>query len=402
MIKMARGIILGFCLFGLNFDVLAWEISPPGIATDCQATLNAWRADKHLHNFMASHNCYCPSPNQRPVCTPITSPFLSLPVPSRSPSSSEQMTMQMFQSFFSPIFTSLGESIRQSIAPDLQKSHEQQKAFQQKKEEEAKKKALEAWQSYLKNAEEQARREAQEKQKAGQDILSQVKIGSGTFGNYTVIGPKLGEKETLSKIDWSTPRTPGLTSAASETAKEQLLKAIYFSKMAETFLQSGDVEAARFYAGIAFEGGANSPRIIDYHPPPELLKAMDTSKVKGINNKYLKLSSYYRMAIPKLDGLKGVMAKLEEIHARKEASAWRMKELETQIKDLQAQKQTEATNDKTEMDDLIAQALAIKKKAETEYHEALQIEEKLMQEKLAIEKDLQQLKESVLAEKTEG
>lgn len=180
---------------------------------------------------------------------------------------------------------------------------------------------------------------------------------------------------------------------------------MYFSKMAETFLQSGDIEAARFYAGMAFEGGANSPIAINYEPPRELLESMDSNKIKEIASKYTKFASYYRMAIPKLDGLKKILGKLEEMQTKKVESTNRMKEAEAKIKDWQAQRSNTAIADKkgqAEIDDLMAQALALKEKAETEYQEALLAEEKLLQEKHAIENELHQLKERVLAEKSAG
>jgi hypothetical protein len=173
----------------------------------------------------------------------------------------------------------------------------------------------------MKEAEEQARKEEEARRRAGQDILSQVRIGSGPFGSYTIIGPRVSERETLSRIDWDNLR-PQSTSAIKtiETVKEQLLKAAYFSKMAETFLQSGDLEAARFYAGLAFEGDAGSPRHINYNPPKELLDAIDSKKAMELNNELTKMAKFYKLAMPNFEALQKIYIELEDIKAKKEES----------------------------------------------------------------------------------
>jgi len=312
-------------------------------------------------------------------------------------SSSQQMQLQMFQSVLQPFFNSLFDFSNLFAPPDTSYQdalRRQQEKELMKQQEEAKKKALEAWNKHLKDAQEQARREAESRQKAGQDILSQVRIGSGPFGtSMFIIGPRASERETLSKIDWDNPG-PQSTSAikTTETAKEQLLKAAYFSKMAETFLQSGDLEAARFYAGLAFEGDAISPRRINYTPPKELLDAMDSKKAIELNNKLTKMAKFYKLAMPNFETLQTIYTELEDMKARKEESKKKIEELEKQIKELKAKKQT------SETDNLLAQALDLKQKAEQEYQDVLKNEEKLLKEKQEIENKLKVLKGQLLVE----
>jgi len=156
---------------------------------DCYGTLEAWKADSSLRNYMATHNCYCPSPNSRPVCTPKSSPTPRTP---SGLSPSQQMQLQMFQAILQPFFSSLFDFSSLFAPPDT--SYED---ALRKQQEEAKRKALEAWNKHLKDAQEQARMEAESRQRAGQDILSQVRIGSGSFGSYTIIGPRASERETI-------------------------------------------------------------------------------------------------------------------------------------------------------------------------------------------------------------
>jgi hypothetical protein len=311
---------------------------------------------------------------------------------------SQQMQLQMFQGIMAPLFGALGQMIYDSMMPKPDTSYQQrqQEEALRKQQEEAKKKAYEAWQRHMKEAEEQARKEEEARRRAGQDILSQVRIGSGPFGSYTIIGPRVSERETLSRIDWDNLR-PQSTSAIKtiETVKEQLLKAAYFSKMAETFLQSGDLEAARFYAGLAFEGDAGSPRHINYNPPKELLDAMDSKKATELNNKLTKMAKFYKLAMPNFETLQKIYTELEEIKTKKEEAKKKIEELEKQIKELKAKKQT------SEADNLLAQALDLKQKAEQEYQDVLKNEEKLLNEKQEIENKLNELKRDFFAVKRE-
>jgi hypothetical protein len=378
-------ICLIFCLFWLGG---VFPDSAFSQVIDCEATLEAWKADKSLRNYMATHKCYCPSPNSLPVCTSISSPSSGL-------SPSQQMQLQMFQGIMAPLFGALGQMIYDSMMPKPDTSYQQrqQEEALRKQQEEAKKKAYEAWQRHMKEAEEQARKEEEARRSAGQDILSQVRIGSGPFGSYTIIGPGVSERETLSRIDWDSPRPQSSSETKSqELAKEQLLRTAYFSKMAETFLQSGDLEAARFYAGLAFEGDAGSPRRISYNPPKELLDAMDSKKATELNNKLTKMAKFYKLAMPNFETLQTIYTELEDIKAKKEESKKKIEELEKQIKELKAKKQA------SETDNLLAQALALKQQAENEYQEALKNEEKLLNEKQRIENKLNELKRQLLVE----
>jgi len=340
-------------------------------------------------------------------CTPISSgsaggTYSYAPTPGLSPS--QQMQLQMFQGIMAPLFGALGQMIYDSMMPKPDTSYQQrqQEEALRKQQEETKKKAYEAWQRHMKEAEEQARKEEEARRRAGQDILSQVRIGSGIFRSYTVIGPRVSERETLSRIDWNSPRPQSPSGTKTqELAKEQLLRTAYFSKMAETFLQSGDLEAARFYAGLAFEGDAGSPRHINYNPPKELLDAMDSKKAMELNNKLTKMAKFYKLAMPNFETLQTIYTELEEVKTKKEESKKRIEELEKQIKELKAKKQAETKPDQevpSETENLLAQALNLKQKAEQEYQEALKNEEKLLKEKQKIENKLKELKGQLLVE----
>lgn len=71
---MAKGLfylwIFGFTLF-FTQETFAVSIPEPTPVTDCPASIETWRHDVHLREFMRTHRCYCPSPTSDPVCKPI-------------------------------------------------------------------------------------------------------------------------------------------------------------------------------------------------------------------------------------------------------------------------------------------------------------------------------------------
>jgi|GEM_PF-6501307 len=48
------------------------KVGTVSAVTDCETTLEAWNHDVSLKNFMDTHDCYCTSPNSRPVCKPAS------------------------------------------------------------------------------------------------------------------------------------------------------------------------------------------------------------------------------------------------------------------------------------------------------------------------------------------
>ncbi|MCS7164320.1 MAG: hypothetical protein NZ845_04910 [Thermodesulfovibrio sp.] len=382
-----------FCIYiGMAASSFAWQIPEPRMVVDCYGTLESWKVNIRMRDFLATYDCYCPNPKSIPVCVPFQKPSRSV-TPGLSPS--QQKQLQMFQSILQPLFKSISDF--SSLFAPPQTSHQDALVRQQeemrRRWEEEKKKAIEAWNRHLKEAEEQAKREALNRQMAGQNILSQIRIGSGPFGSYTIIGPRVQERQTLQSIDWNNPRAASVYTQNTKSVREELLRTAYFSKMAETFLQSGDLEAARFYAGLAFDGGANSPRVIEYHPPKELIEALDNQKTEEMNRKLTQMSKFYRISMPKIENLQDILLKIEELNTKKEELKKKIEEINAQIEELNTKKTTAKTQEeKTEMEGLLAKAITLKQKTEAEYQDALQNEQKLMQEREKIEKELNEIK----------
>ena len=63
-------LLIGFFAIGLagSFEIPA--VSAQSYKILCESTIEAWRHDTSLRDFMSKHDCRCPSPNQSPVCTP--------------------------------------------------------------------------------------------------------------------------------------------------------------------------------------------------------------------------------------------------------------------------------------------------------------------------------------------
>lgn len=77
---------------------------------DCEGTLDAWKIDLSLKDYMRTHDCTCPNPNASPVCTPKGSgstPF----VPSGRLSPKQQMSIMMMQNLLQPLFNAIFQNI---------------------------------------------------------------------------------------------------------------------------------------------------------------------------------------------------------------------------------------------------------------------------------------------------
>lgn len=373
-------VIFPFSVFGFHFQGLGQSIPKPQAKVHCSYDGNWYTPEEY--------RIYCKPPGQTQQTRPGQTTGLS-PL--------QHMQLQMFQSMLQPLFNSIFNL--SSLFPKQDTSH--QEAARSKQEEE--RKVREAWKKFLEEAEMQAKLELERKKAAGQEILSRVSIGSGPLGSYTIIAPRSSEGETsLSAIDWDNPRAnsvlPG-PSLTDEKAKEQVLKAAYFSKMAETALLNGDLEAARFWAGVAFEGDVSSPRVIDYKPPTEVLDAMDTKKTTEMNKRLYQYSRFFREALPEFDALQKILSKMDELGVKKKEKERELKEIEEQIRTVELQsKQARTSEERSQASDLLVRALSLKQQAEIELQNALQEEQRLMQEKQAIEKNLSEMKNKWLAD----
>lgn len=312
-----------------------------------------------------------------------------------------QMQINMFQSIVQPLFDALGQSIYNSLMGtqnNNQQAYQQQLINEQKKQQEMEyTKALQSWQNQLNDAVQQAIKEEQMKKERGDKLLTQIRIG--TFGSYTV-EPSIIKETQLDPLDLNSPietKTPCISQVNNEDAIKQLLRAAYFSKMAETFMQNGDLEAARFYAGIAFDINASgSPIIIEYNPPQEILEALDTQQIAELNSQYKKFNDYFNIVLPKFERLNDIFRQLNIINLKKQELNKKINELSEKINNLEIKLNNSINQqEKQEINSLLSDTQIEKQKTENEYQEVIKTEQLLNQERQKIENELNEIKKQI-------
>lgn len=80
------------------------------MAIDCYGTLEAWKNDISLKDFVATHDCYCPSANSSPVCTPKSRNSYTPSFPSKGLTTNQQIQLMMIQGILQPILNSFFQS----------------------------------------------------------------------------------------------------------------------------------------------------------------------------------------------------------------------------------------------------------------------------------------------------
>lgn len=327
-------------------------------------------------------------------CDPITggsTPY----VPSGKLSHSQQMAIGIMGGFFGGLFDNMFNDLSAPSDTTYQDTLRKQQEEELRKQQEMKKQAIERWLNL--QVEEQARKlnEEAEKKKRGEAILAQTGISGGGL-KMEPIG-----RGKLTPFSWDTPKTlepapSGQYKTSKFTAMERLLCSAYFSKMAENAAYSGDLEGARFYGTQMDNVMQGYPTAIECKPPKDLSSTADMKKLGELNQKYTKMATLYKEIMPKIDNLQEIEVNLDEVKKKKEEAEQRIKDLDKQINEIKTRSQTADTPEKkTQEDDLLAQALALKSEAEKQHQEALESEEKLIKEKQGVENELNAIKDKM-------
>lgn len=382
--------------------VSANPVFPQSYQVDCNRTLDAWRIDPRMRDYLKTHSCTCPNPKQSPKCVPISSGGSSgrIAPPLGKLSPSKQLAAGLMGGFFNGLagnlFDDLSEPPDTSYHDAFRKQEEAERLMQQEK----KQKALKRWLDSQAETEAKRLKEEAERRKKGEAILAKASIGSGELR----IEP-MGEGK-LMPFTWDKPRSlepvPSKQYDISKfTEMERLLCAAYFSKMAESAANNGDLERASFIGSqvnIVMQKNAQTTAI-ECKPPKDITTPMDVKKLGALNEKYRKMATLYKEILPRIDQLENIEAKLNEITEAKEAAGEKIKDLDKQIEVIKLKIQTAETPEKkTQEDDLLAQALALKSEAEQQQQEALASEEELIRGKQGIEKELKAMKNKIRSE----
>ncbi len=338
---------------------------------DCYSTIEAWKSDPSLRNFMSTHKCECPSPNARPVCKPISigsSPSIQTPsVPSGRLSPSQQMTLLVMQSIFQPLFN----AISQDIFSSLDTSRQQQELARREEEtrrqqEEMKRQAFEAWQRAQRELEAERLRQEAQRREAGQQILAQSRISEELKLEPSFFGSTQVKLDTISISALSSYPAP---SSVIDRAR----CAAYFSDLAK---KTKDPEGAKFLSLQAEKVMQGAPT--DY--PCRLEKIPDVPMPQESYAKNEEVEAFINTYQAKILEFDDILTKVNETRKQIVSAENKLKEADVKIKELQTRSTSPSNQEeKAKLDDLLAQALALKEEAERELKTAKENEQKLLE-----------------------
>lgn len=294
---------------------------------DCYGTLEAWKIDRSLRHFLQSHDCYCPSANSRPVCTPKsfkTSPGIRM----RSTGDwKADLMIGLMQSFIDGFMKGLQQ---QSIQSGKERTIQQRNNW----EEEWKKKTQEQYMKALKQYRIQRQNEFEERKST---LLGKLRL------------PK--DKNTLKSL------------ICSRFWSEQ-------AKIVSTLNIENDMELARDY-------NYRSERALsgDFEDCPEGIMNVDSPDPEKIN---MEFSNEFLTLIKEQEELKNsnlatIETEIKDLHTS-------IENLRKKISNLQQQ---ETTNDLSESD-LLKETLDQLRKAEENLTKAEENKLKLENEIRAI------------------
>lgn len=328
------------------------------------------------------------------------SPISSGPTYGSGLKPSQQIAVGIFGAMLQGLFSGMFDDLVSPPRPSIQDTLKKQQEEEFRKQQEIKKQALTRWLNLQAEAEANRRKEEAEKKAAGEKILAQTSIG----GEGLKLEPIGGGK--LTPFAWSSAEAfTAMPSTQYETSKftemEKLLCSAYFSKMAESAAKSGDLEGARFY-GSQMDGVIQGlPTAIECKAPQELASTIDLKRAAELNKKLTAEAKFYREVMPKIEKLREVETKLEEVIVKKAEAEEKIKELDLKIEEIKARIiPTDPPEKKAEADDLLAQAMALKEEAERQRQEATESEEKVLKEKENIESELADMKDKMLKGET--
>ncbi len=303
-------------------------------------------------------------------CTPVDSGSSggSTYIPSAGLKPEQQMQLMFMQSILQPMLNSIFNP--QSYTP----SGPSQEELRRQQEELLKK-------------------QTQEKQ----DRLNKwISLRNASASNQKERGKKLS---SLLAVDQTFP--------AKTDPLEQALCSAYFSRLAEdavngrfdrTKFKDG-YEAARFYGNQIDNLIQGVPLDEECTPPDEILQSFDKKEVNELNKRYTEVVKVYKMVVPKINELQGIVMKLDETRKKKEEAEQKIKEIDSKIEELKSNNQNISDpQKKAETDDLLAKAMALKQEAETEYQKSLEMENNLTKEKEKLENELNKIKEQFAAQ----
>lgn len=328
--------------------------------TDCQGTIRAWQADVSLRQYMSTHNCYCPSPNSTPVCTPKSTTRGAGTPPMGGYGSSEAFAAQMMGSLF-------GSMLQSIFAPPQQDTSYQQQLMQQqmeeqKRQEAIKRQAMERWKKLQREEESRMAEEEARKRERGRQLLAKMEgTGGGRLEPFRLETPRLEAK----------PIGTGIFDTSGYTSWQRLLCSAYFSSKALAAARGGNPEGAVFMNIQADRVTAGEMTDVDCQLPGlQQLADMQRQNLKE-NNRIAQMVKLIPALQEKIRRLQQIEMKLTEARKERAEAETKLKETDNKVAEAKVQAESALTpEEKSEADDLLAQALALQDEASAQVEKA--------------------------------
>lgn len=351
---------VSFCVLSVFFGIVF--INPAFSGMECVGTTyNGVYYKKGQHYYPikngVKYDCIaCGS------CVPISgTQSSSMPTGRLSPS--QQMAVGVVAGLFNGIFSHMFDDIFTPPDPSRQEELARQHEEERRKLEEMKRQALEAWQKARKEMEAEMARQDALRKEAGQQILAQNRIDEDVK-----LEPSLFETHQA-KLEASSISS-GYPAPKSELDKARC--AAYFSELAKN---TKDMEGIKFLSLQAEKvmQGAPTDYPCQFEKMPEVPVPQETyaknEEVEAVINIYQ----------AKIEEFEEIQTKINEIRKQKLEAETKLKEADTKINVLQAKSTTiSKPEERTQLDDLLSQAMAAKQEAENDLNTAKQDEQKYL------------------------
>ena len=346
---------------------------------DCRGTLRAWEADRSMGSYMASYSCSCPSQNAQPVCVKRMTG-----VSAKSSKKSAKLNTQKM--IAATVVGSLLESVfsfdNSSAADDKARQEQlrQQEELERQELERKKQAAVLHWKALQQEEALQNDREAQQKQKAGQELLARMGSSRGGLTSFK------WEKAQESELQYKPADAPSYpTSQFSQW--QRLLCAAYFSGNALKATRGGNPEQARYLNEQADSVMAGQATAMECKPPA----VPEPPTPKGAQN----LAAALGAIQTKVQSLQEIETRLGDVKQKVSKAGDKKASALARVQELQTYVAAAKPEEKGEADSLLAEALAALQESEKELADATASEEALSREKDRTESDIRNVEKQL-------
>ena len=363
----------------LSAAVLATSGHGLSQTVDCEGTRSAWAADKSLSAYMAAYTCTCPSRNAQPVCVKnMTGSSGKSSHTSANINFQQQVAAAVVGSLLASVFTFDNASDANEKA--RQEQLRQQAELERQELEIKKQNAVLAWKALQQEEALKKDREAQQKQKAGQDLLAKMGSARGGLSSFK------WEKAQESELQYKPVEAPQYPTSKFSTW-QRLLCAAYFSSNALKATQGKNFEQVRYLNEQADRVTAGQPTAMECKlpavPEPPNPKAAQ------------KLTTALGAIQTNVQTLQKIETQLTDVKERVTAADKKKEAAQFKLQEVQIFVAAAKPEEKVEADNLAAEALAALQEAEKELADARQSEEALTQEKNKTENEIKDIEKQL-------